>query len=76
MGQHVLRSQTGISSGFSRKSFLAFFQSTFLLLQPLELHEMEKVVAIPAWQEKHSSSVQQNGLGPVLLEARKQVKYI
>lgn len=76
MGQHVARSQNGISSGLSRESFLALLQSHFLLLQPLELHEMERVVSLPAWQGNHPSSVQQNGLGPVLLEAMKQVKCI
>lgn len=76
MGQRVARSQNGISSGISRKSFLALLQSYFLFLKPLELHEMEGVMSLPAWQESHPRSVQQNGLGPVLLEAIKQVKCI
>lgn len=33
-------------------------------------------MSLPAWQENHPSSVQQNGLGPVLLEGMKQVKGI
>jgi len=73
MGQHVARSQNGISSGLSWKSFLALLQSNFLLLQPMELHEMERGMSLPAWQENHPSPVQENGLGPVLLEAIKQV---
>lgn len=70
----MARLQNGISSGLSGKSFLVLLQSYFLRLPPLELHEIEKVMSLPARQENHPSSVQQSELGPVLLEAIKQLK--
>lgn len=72
MGQHVVRSQSGIS----RRGSLAHLQSGFLLLQPLELHEMRWVISLPVWQENHPSSMQENERGPLLWRAIEQVAYI
>lgn len=77
MGQRVARSQNGILClGLSRRSSLAHLQSSFLLLQPLELHEIKWVTSLPVWQENHPNSMQQNAHGLLLWRTIEQVEYI